>query len=208
MPRCRWCREPLAGARETLGARCPYCREPLYEWHAGSDGGARAASGEDEGGRCAAHPRNRAVGTCQRCGNYLCAVCWTRWRNRSLCLACLERALEAKDAAPEEVRAHLRQAVLAVLCGLAAWGLALIAALLVGLGLAAGFEGEPEQGLLILGGLLLLASPLPAVLGVGQGAAAVRARGDHLILATAGLLLSGMHLGVLIGLFTFAAWHN
>ena len=71
-----------------------------------------------------------------------------------------------------------------------------------------GLEHEPEVGLVAFAGLLLLASPLPAVLGIGQGAAAIRARGDHMILATAGLLLSGLHVGVLVGMFTFAVWQN
>ncbi len=208
MPKCPSCRAVLSGSREALGARCPRCREPLYEWHEGAETSARATRPAEESGRCALHGSNAAVGTCQRCGNYLCAVCWTRWRKRSLCIACLERVLEANEAAPEEVRAHLRQAVLAVIFGLAAWGLALLAILLMAGATAGGLEQEPNMGLIVVGFLLLLASPLPAVLGVGQGSAAIRIRGDHMILATAGLLLSGLHVGVFIGMFAFALWHN
>ncbi len=143
------------------------------------------------------------MGTCQRCGNYLCTICWTRWLNRSLCTACLERALEAREAAPEETRAHLRQAILAVVFGVAAWGITLVAMVLATLGL------EVENIILVsLSGFLLLGSPLPAALGIGQGAAAIRARGDHMIMATIGLLLSAFQVGVILGLFLFGIWQN
>jgi hypothetical protein len=119
----------------------------------------------------------------------------------------VERALEANEAPPEEVRAHLRQAVLGLVFGLAAWGMALVAFLLVAVALGAG-NGEPNFGAMALGSLILLASPVPALLGVGQAAAAIRGRGDHLILATTGLLLSGLHAGAVVGLFLFAVWEN
>jgi hypothetical protein len=107
MARCPACKKLLRGSREDTGARCPHFREPLYEWHADEE----PRSGNS---LCAVHPGNLAVGTCQRCGNYLCQVCRTRWRERSLCVACVERSLEAGEASPEETRAHLRQAVLGV----------------------------------------------------------------------------------------------
>jgi hypothetical protein len=124
-----------------------------------------------------------------------------------LCAACVERALEANEAPPEETRAHLRQALLALVFGLVAWGMALLAMVLVVAGMTGG-DGGPGFVAVGLGGLLLLASPLPSLLGVGQGAAAIRARGDHLILATTGLLLSGLHAGAVIGLFLFSVWEN
>jgi hypothetical protein len=58
----------------------------------------------------------------------------------------------------------------------------------------------PVDGLAILGVLLLLPTPPLGLLGVGQGAAAIRARGDHMIMATLGLILSGLHTGAIIGL--------
>jgi hypothetical protein len=115
--------------------------------------------------------------------------------------------LEANAAPPEEVRAHLRQALLALVFGLAAWGMALLAMVLAVAGMTGGEDG-PGYVAVALGGLLLIASPLPSLLGVGQGAAAIRARGDHLILATTGLLLSGLHAGAVIGLFLFSVWES
>src|SRR5438067_252913 len=139
MQRCRSCRSPLRGSRRRIGARCPQCRRPLYE-PAADEVDSRARGPAQ--GLCAVHPASGAIGTCPRCGNFLCAVCRTRWRGRSLCVACVERALEANEAAPEEVRAHLRQAVLALVFGLAAWGMALVAVLFVAMGMSAG-EGGP-----------------------------------------------------------------
>ena len=59
-----------------------------------------------------------------------------------------------------------------------------------------------------IGGLILLVSPLAAVVGAGQGAAAIRTRGDHMILATIGLLLSAFQIGAVIGLVTFSVLLN
>jgi hypothetical protein len=143
------------------------------------------------------HAGNPAVGPCQRCGNFMCTVCRTRWRNQGVCIACIERALEAKETAPAEARAHFRQALLAVLFGLGAWVIVLAA---TGLIYGASSGGPGSMGLLAIAGLMLLFSPLPAILGVGQGAAAIRVRGDHMILATAGLVLSGLNTGVVLGL--------
>ena len=52
---------------------------------------------------------------------------------------------------------------------------------------------EPDS----IGGLILLVSPLAAVV-------AIRSRGDHIILATIGLLLSAFQIGAIIGLVTFS----
>jgi hypothetical protein len=201
---CSTCGDPLRSDRERLGARCPNCREPLYEpardpHHAQSD------RGEIAGSKCAAHGKNAAVGTCQRCGNYLCSVCWTRWHDQSLCSACLNRALDSQENTPVQVRAHLRQAILSIIFGILAWLVTLGSMLIMAIGLASGSDAIQMQLLVVLGMLVFMGSPLPAILGVGQAAAAIRARGDHMILATIGLLLSGLHTGMLIGMFTVAA---
>jgi hypothetical protein len=199
---CSTCGNSLRGERDRLGARCPTCREPLYEQ--ARDPHQSANTQESlAGSRCTTHAGNAAVGTCQRCGNYLCSVCWTRWSGQSLCARCLERALETRETSPIEARAHLRQAALAVILGILAWVITLTAAVMVALGGA----GD-NLGLAVLGLLVFMASPLPGILGVGQGAAAIRARGDHMIMATLGLILSALHTGMIVGMFTFAAWDS
>src|SRR5262245_18311541 len=117
MPRCPHSREPLP---VRASARCAYCHESRFE-----PSGPQVRSPGPEDGRCAIHPENAAVATCQRCGNYLCPICRTRWRDQALCIACVDRALDAKEQAPEETRAHRRQAILALVLGLGAWGVLL-----------------------------------------------------------------------------------
>ena len=190
---CPDCGQRLPADPDQYGARCPVCREPLYEQPA-----SRRRGLEDDG-RCPVHPDNAALGTCGRCGNYLCDTCRTRWRDRWLCAACVDLALERKEAMPAEASAHLRQALLALGLGVASWAIFLTAILIAAAAMTGG-----NKALVVLAGLIVLVSPVPAMIGVGQGAAAIRSRGDHMILATLGLVLSGLNVGVFIGLFSFS----
>jgi hypothetical protein len=196
MIECPYCGDYLYEDPDKLGARCPRCREPLYE----RGGGPRLTSeGDAEGDRgvCTIHTMNVAAGTCQRCGNFICRVCRTPWNGGNLCQACAERLAQDQERGPQDPRSHRRQAVAALVCGLSAWGAILGAGILVTL---AG-TSRAAMGLVVLAGILLFASFLPAVFGVGQGVAAVRARGDRMIVATSGLVLSASHLGIMSGLF-------
>jgi hypothetical protein len=201
MIECRHCREVLSGEPDRYGARCPRCREPLYEraasqWPTPAEAAADAA-------RCVLHPNNVAVGPCGRCGNFMCGVCRTRWQERPICLACIERALDLCEAKPEQIHSHRRQATLALVFGIMAWALVLVGSLPL---LAAQAQHSGAAGLAILAGLFTLISLLPALLGVGQGASAIRARGERMIPATFGLILCGAHLGVMMGMMLFAVW--
>jgi hypothetical protein len=203
MPRCPHCRTPMYASREELGARCSYCREPLYERLIDEPREERLAAGK----RCAVHADNPAQVTCQRCGNYMCWVCRTRWQGKAWCAACVARSLETSEALPEEARRHLRESVLGLVFGLAAWGVALLGIVVM----IAGFNSNKEAANIVLMGfgmIILMASPLLAVLGVGQAAAAIRTRGDHMILATSGLILSGLNAAMVIGLFAMVAWQG
>jgi hypothetical protein len=197
MIECRYCGEMFYADPDRLGARCRRCREPLYERRdAGRDANEPVPSGQ-----CATHPRSAAAGACQRCGTFMCAVCRTRWQERSLCPACVLRAMDEKEVRPEDVKAHRRQALLAVVFGVSAWAMTLLGGLLLAV------RGTtPTQPLIILASLLCLAAFLPAFFGIGQGAAAVRARGNRLILATFGLALSAAHVGLVFGLTLLALW--
>ena len=82
-------------------ARCPSCEYPLpenrvYAWGAHvriavthSMSRPAVLRGQHPRARrlCAAHPKNESIGPCGRCGNYLCEVCRTRWRDQVLCAA-------------------------------------------------------------------------------------------------------------------------
>jgi hypothetical protein len=204
MPRCRHCGRSVFGSRQEIGARCPYCRQALYEGGGRDRRGPATASDS----RCAVHAANAAVGTCQRCGNFVCSVCRSRWQAHVWCTACVERALEAQEATPEEVRAHFRQALLSLLLGLAAWGSWLVASILIALAIGQGQREEINPAIFGVALLLLLLGCFPAMVGIGQGAAAIRTRGNHMILATTGLLLCGLNIAVLIGLIGLSLWQN
>jgi hypothetical protein len=203
MPQCPCCGDYLPGARDRYRARCPHCRGPLSEQPEDYvDEPRPPAAGT---GTCPSHPLNAAVGTCQRCGNYLCRVCRTRWRDQAYCTACVERALEAGAAAPQEARAHLRNGMLGVGLGVGAWVLCLAGVVVFAIG-ASDFPDPAKLPLVLLGMGIMALSPFLSVFGVGHGASAIRARGDHMIVATAGLILSALHVGVMIGLCVLLVW--
>ena len=196
---CPSCEYPIPDDRERIGARCPNCREPLYE--PPERFGRPVREGE---GACGVHPECESVGPCGRCGTFMCETCRTKWRDQILCAACVNRAMEAKEAAPEQSRTHLRQALLALGMGIGAW-------VLSGVGLVAGIVvtvaggAQPTAPATLLGSLILLgtflAAAAVALFGMGQAAAVVRARGSHMILATIGLVVGGLFIGTFIGGF-------
>jgi hypothetical protein len=187
---------------ERIGARCPVCREPLYERPVAPEPWAG-----DREGQCVTHPASAAVGTCGRCGNYMCVVCRSRWRRRSVCLACLERDLQSQEASPEEERVHFLQALWALIFGVAAWALALVGVLFIVIPMLADPEHPSLVGV-VVGVLIMLVAPVLAVPGLGLGATAIRSRGDHMILATIGLILSALMAGAIIGFQCLSAWRN
>jgi hypothetical protein len=197
---CRYCGEYIRGEVDRIGARCPRCRQPIYEK---KQTPRRAATGTSDP-VCALHPMNQSVGPCQRCGILLCGVCRARWHDQILCLPCVQASLESREAGPEEFRSVRRQSLLSFLLALGGWMLLLVgAALLLTL-----HGGKPHPDLALLGRLILFTSFVPASFAVGQAATAITMRGQRLRLATSGLILSGAHLGLMIGFCLLSAWHN
>jgi len=203
MARCPSCDYPLPEDRERMGSRCPSCKDPLYE-PAGRFG-RPVRMGE---AACTVHPANESLGPCSRCGNFLCEICRCKYRDQVLCAACVERALESTEATPEQARIHFRQALFSLLLGIAAWVLFLVGFLGVVLLMAASGEALPNVGLILLVGLAIMAAAQVALFGVGQGAAALRMRGNHMTLATLGLIVSGLYVGAVIGLAAFSIIWN
>lgn len=197
MNHCPSCDYPLPHDRERLGARCPNCRDPLYE----PPGRVSRTAREGEGA-CALHAGHEAVDTCSRCGNYFCEVCRTRWRDQFLCAACVERALASREATPEQARTHFRQALVGLLMGLGAWMVFILGLLLVFVAVLA----NNNLLLLLLVVLLFVAAMLLAVIGTGHAVAALRTRGQHMILAMSGLLIGGLFLGVFLGNYILELW--
>lgn len=198
MARCPSCEYPLPENRERVGARCPSCRDPLYE-----PPGRFARAARPGEAACASHPQNESLGPCGRCGNYLCEVCRTRWRDQVLCAACTERALGSNEATPEQAKAAFRQALWSLLLGIGAWVIAILdfvlaAVLLVSMG------PSIALGLMIIVGFA--GAAVAAVFAIGQSVSVLRARVNHMLMATAGLLVSGLYVAVLIGYFVLVVW--
>lgn len=200
MSHCASCDYPLPYDRERLGARCPNCRDPLYE----PPGRVSRPVHEGEGA-CALHAGREAAGTCSRCGNYFCEVCRTRWRDQILCTACVERALVSREATPEQARTHFRQALLGLLMGLSAWVFFILGMLMAGVAAIADSGSiNPIVILFIL--FLFISAMLLGVMGTGHAVAALRTRGQHMILATSALLIGGLFLGVFLGNYILELW--
>lgn len=199
MDRCPSCSYPLPHDRERLGARCPNCRDPLYE----PPGRLSRPLREGEGA-CALHAGRETVGTCGRCGNYFCETCRTRWRDQIVCVACAERAFASHEASPEQARAHFRQALIGLLLGLGAWGVFIVGVVLIVAVTAVNRQMVLAVGLVVI--LFFTTAMLLAVTGAGHAAAALRTRGQHMIMATIGLLISGLFLGVFLGNYILQLW--
>jgi hypothetical protein len=203
MTRCPTCGYILPEDRERLGARCPHCHHALYL----PPGRFPRPAGEGEAA-CTIHPGSVSVGTCGRCGNFLCDTCRTRWEKSVLCPACVDRALQGKDGDPARQRGHARQAKLGLAAGIGAW---VLTALIVGLAFVSQAVGQGSDGMVAGGAVLLVVLLLPfavivALIGLGQSVAALRTRGDSMILATLGLMLSGLHIGAMVGTMLFGIW--
>ena len=210
MALCPSCEYPLPDDRERVGARCPNCRDPLYE--PPGRFGRPVREGE---GACSVHPECESVGPCGRCGNFMCETCRTRWRDQILCAACVDRVMESKEAAPEQSRTHLRQALTALGMGIGAWVLGVVgfvvAVLAAAVGVAAN-HGAPTQGTLEVVGLILIAMLLASggasAFGIGQAVAVLRVRGNHMILATIGLVVGALYVGMFIGVIAMSIYAN
>ena len=53
--------------------------------------------------------------------------------------------------------------------------------------------------------MLLVAGGVP-LFGIGQAVAVLRVRGNHMILATIGLVIGGLYVGLFIGLFAVSIY--
>jgi hypothetical protein len=185
MPQCPSCEYPLPDDRESVGARCPSCRDPIYEPPTRNARPVR--QGETA---CVVHAASEAVGNCGRCGNPMCEVCRTSFRDLLLCAACVDRALEAKEGVDQQARAAFRQAATSLGLAGGAWVLFPVAYLMALIG-GAGWQ--------LAAGVLLFAGVGVALFGVGQAAALLRMRRGRLPLAAAALVAGSLFVGLLIG---------
>jgi hypothetical protein len=78
---------------------------------------ALAAAGPAGGTPCAVHTANAAVGTCERCGLFVCALCRTEIDGQKICPACFDR-LAAEGTLPALRTSFVDLPGLALLSGL------------------------------------------------------------------------------------------
>jgi hypothetical protein len=171
---------------------------PLYERGKAVKSPAAAATDKP----CAQHPHTRALDACPRCGGFRCELCRARWRGQVLCVTCVNRALEANEPPPPPGRAPLVATILALVLSVLGWAVIGVCFLVAGLGaVTAGMDDLVPSAVL---GLLLLASPVVALLGVVLGMAALRVRGRHLIPAAIAVGLGSAQVGAALGVVGFA----
>jgi hypothetical protein len=128
--------------------------------------------------------------------------------NRILCTACVERMLQTGDDDPVQKRTFSRQAVFGLVGGIGTW---VLTAAMIGSAVVSQTLHTPGSEAVV--GLLMLlavglfgAAVVIAFVGLGLSAAALRMRGDSVILAMLGLLLNGLHIGAMVGLMLFSIW--
>lgn len=193
MIECRTCRGYFRSSPEKIGARCPKCRAPLFE----RPDRQRPEMGL---GACATHPGVDAIAKCERCGKSLCAACRTRWYSEVACVACVEMSLNRAEPNPREVRKQGNRAVWSFTFALLGWIVVLLSVAIVLLG---------RQNASITTPLVFcIISLVPALFAVGQGCPVLRARGPYFRFAATGIVLGGLQLGLLLGVFLINLWHN
>lgn len=198
MSRCPNCEYPIPDDRERTGSRCPNCHDPLYEPALRFSRLAREGEAS-----CVVHAGMESVGVCARCNQHLCETCRTRWRGVIICATCADRALSTHEAVPHQTGAPIRQARAGLMFAAGAWLTAAVAS--AGLYyLASGSDLGTMAAFFCLA--LLGAAALLASVGLGQCVAALRMPGPSRPLATLGLALGGLYLGVLVGLGTLSLW--
>ena len=198
MLECPYCYRVFREPPEKIGARCPKCRMPLFE------GASKRRRPDKDLGPCATHPDSAAIANCHRCNAAVCGVCRTRWHDEPCCPACVEQSVAADEPGPHEEKRQFRHA--AVSLGAAAAGWLLV--LLMLWPLSTFHDGAPPRVAVKVAGALFCLSFLPAIIGLGQGLAALRLRGESARLATWGLTGAGSQLGLLLGIILFNLWHN
>lgn len=206
MARCPSCASPLASDRAGLGHPLPRCRDPPYQ---PPDRAPRPPHAGEA--TCAVHAGSASVVSCERCGNFLCEVCRTRWRGQVVCVACVDRALAGGAASEGEGREHTRQAVLGLVLGVTAWaltGLLILLATVVASDGAAEAPGAGNAVLVLLFVAAFFCGGLSAILGLGQAVAALRVRGNHMLVAALGFFLCGLHVDAVVGLTVLNLWQS
>jgi hypothetical protein len=199
MIECPFCYRVFRQPPEKLGARCPKCRMPFYE-----DPAKRKKAAEKDYGACPQHPESGTVAKCSRCDSPMCAACRTRWHEENVCPQCVDNSLADDEPSPQEAQMQTKQAWFSVILAVCGWML-----LLMTLAPLSTFHGGTvAPSIRFVTYLFYFGSILPTVFGLGFAFAAIRLRGSHASLATAGLVSAGSQLGLSLGIIALGMWHN
>src|SRR5207244_404845 len=121
-----------------------------------------------------------------------------------VCPQCVDNSIADDEPSPQEAQMQTKQAWFSVIFAVAGWTV-----LLLTLAPYSSFQQPPVTPTVkFLTYTLFLGSFLPAIFGLGYAVAAVRLRGDHLKLATCGLVSAGSQLGLAIAVIVLNLWHN
>jgi len=153
---------------------------------------------------CLVHQHNDAIGKCHRCQQPFCDICRSVWQDEILCLTCLNQQLEKREPSPGEARVQQRQAARSLFFALVGW---LLFAISIGMFWSMR-EGRGERDFAILSVAMLFISYVPALLSLGQAIATIRRRGHRLTLATWGLVIAALQLGVMLSAVLLNISHN
>ena len=202
MLECPHCYRIFRANPDKLGARCPKCRQPLFER------APKRRPTDRDLGLCSRHPESQAVAKCARCAKLMCIACRTRWHDDATCPECIERAISADEPSAQETQRQQRHAWTGLILAIIGWFTALCVFWpLVSLHSSAG-AGSWANLWVHLGAFFFFSSFVPALIALGQCAAALRLRGPQKPLATCGLVASGLQLGLLVAIVVLNLWHN
>jgi uncharacterized paraquat-inducible protein A len=199
MIECPHCYRIFRTTPEKVGARCPKCRLPLFERS------SKRRPTDKDLGLCARHPQSTAVAKCTRCGRLMCITCRTRWHEEATCPECIDRVASTGEPTPQETQRQERHAWTGLVLAVAGWFMALLV-LWPLVSLRTGSGGA--EWWVRLGTFFFFCSFVPALVALGQSAAALRLRGPQKVIATCGLVSSGTQIGLLVGVIVLNLWHN
>jgi hypothetical protein len=199
MIECPFCYRVFRQPPEKIGARCPKCKMPLYE-----DPSKKKTEPEKDFGKCAQHPDAPTVAKCSRCDAPVCKSCRTRWHQEVVCPQCVDLSLLEDEPSPQEAQLQTKQAWFAVVLSVFGWAFLFLTVL----PFSTYYQGTVRPLYIFSTYSLFLGSFVLAAFAIGLAVAALRLRGDHRVVALSGLIASGLHVGLAIGLIVLNLWHN
>ncbi|MFN3648966.1 MAG: hypothetical protein ACK47B_05235 [Armatimonadota bacterium] len=146
------------------------------------------------GAPCANHPSNAAVGSCERCGDFICRLCTTRIEGHGYCPRCFELlhqrgALQTVQRQFTLPSTSLSLSILGFLGALVTWC----------------FVPIPAAGPVLAGLTGIMTLPL-GIAGLAVGARAMREHRLRPELPRRGVSIAGLSLGVATVVLVLAAW--